>query len=347
MEYRNLGITDIQVSALCLGTMTWGEQNTEADAHAQLDTAVAHGVNFIDTAEMYPVPPRPETQGRTEAYLGTWLERQPRDRLVIATKATGCARMPHNPRHIRDGRYSFNRANLEEALNGSLRRLRTDYIDLYQLHWPDRTTNIFGQRDYEHVEEDTVPIEETLEALEGLIRAGKIRHIGVSNETPWGLMRFLQQAESHGLPRIVSIQNPYSLVNRGFETGLSEIAIREKCGLLAYSPLAFGVLTGKYLDGARPAGARITLFERFRRYSGSNTVAATAEYVKLAHEHGVDPAQMALAFVTSRRFVTSNILGATTLDQLKHNLDSLELALSPEVLAGIEAVQQKYPNPAC
>ena len=348
MEYRKLGATDIEVSALCLGTMTWGEQNTESDAHAQLDLAVTHGVNFIDTAEMYPVPPRAETQGRTEKYLGTWLERQPRDKLIIATKAAGCARMPHNPRHVRGGRYSFNRTNLEEAVNDSLARLRTDYIDLYQLHWPDRTVNIFGQREYAHADnEDTVPIDETLEALDGLIRAGKIRHVGVSNETPWGVMRFLHEAETRGLPRIVSIQHPYSLVNRGYETGLSEISIRENCGLLAYSPLAFGVLSGKYLDGARPAGARITLFERFQRYNGANTVAATAEYVKLAREHGLDPAQMALAFVTSRRFVTSNILGATTVEQLKSNLDSFELTLSPEVLSGIEAVQRKYPNPAC
>ncbi len=348
MQYRKLGTTDIEVSALCLGTMTWGEQNTEADAHAQLDFAVAQGVNFIDTAEMYPVPPRAETQGATERYLGSWLERQPRDKLILATKAAGPARKPHNPRHVRGGRNHFDRASLEEALNDSLRRLRTDYIDLYQLHWPDRSTNTFGQLGYEHVDNEyTVPIEETLEALDSFVRAGKLRYIGVSNETPWGFSRFLHLAETRGLPRIVSIQNPYSLVARGFESGLAEIAIRERAGLLAYSPLAFGVLSGKYAGGVRPAGARLTLFERFQRYSGPNTVAASAEYVALAREHGLDPAQMALAFVTSRPFVTSNIIGATTLAQLASNLGSISLTLAPEVLAGIEAVQRRYPNPAC
>ena len=350
MEYRTLGDSGIEVSLIGLGTMTWGEQNSERDAHAQLDYAIGQGVTLVDAAEMYPVPPKPETQGRTEQYIGTWLaqHRALRDRIVLATKIAGPARQPHNPRHSRGEGNQFDRKNLTEALDGSLRRLQTDYVDLYQLHWPDRSTTTFGRPAYPWVDDAyTVPIEETLAVLAEFVKAGKVRHIGVSNETPWGVAQFLRAAEKLGLPRIVSIQNPYSLVTRGFEMGLSEISIRENCGLLAYSPLAFGVLSGKYLDGARPAGARITLFERFQRYNGTNTVAATAEYVKLAREHGLHPAQMALAFVTSRRFVTSNIIGATTIEQLKSNLDSIDLTLSSDVLAAIETVQRRYPNPAC
>jgi len=348
MEYRELGRTGIKVSALCLGTMTWGEQNTEAEAHAQIDCALDAGVNFIDTAEMYPVPPRAETQGLTETYIGSWLAKSGRRKdVVLATKAAGPVRKPHNPRHIRGGNTFFDRANLEAALHDSLRRLQTDYVDLYQLHWPDRSVNCFGQLGYQHIaDEVTTPIAETLGVLVDFVRAGKVRHVGVSNETPWGLMRFLTLADAAGLPRVASIQNPYSLVNRTFEIGLSEISIREQAGLLAYSPLAFGVLSGKYLDGAKPAGARLTLFERFQRYTNPNTERAAAAYVALARDHGLDPAQMALAFVTSRDFVTSNIIGATTLEQLRSNLDSAALKLSPEVLAGIEAIHQQIPNPA-
>ncbi|WP_417068308.1 NADP(H)-dependent aldo-keto reductase [Niveibacterium terrae] len=348
MQYRPLGRTGLEVSAICLGTMTWGEQNTEADAHAQIDCALAAGVNFIDTAEMYPVPPRPETQGLTERYLGTWLAKSgKRDRIILASKVVGPVRKPHNPRHIRGGVNPLDRANLEAALDASLRRLNTDYLDLYQLHWPDRSTNTFGQLGYQHVKgEDTTPIEETLAVLADFVKAGKVRHVGVSNETPWGLSRYLNLAETRGLPRVASIQNPYSLLNRTFEIGLSEIALREEAGLLAYSPLGFGVLSGKYLDGARPAGARLSLFERFQRYSSENTGRAVAAYVDLARRHGLDPAQMALAFVTSRDFVTSNIIGATTLEQLESNLASADLALSAELVAGIEAIHQRIPNPA-
>ncbi|MFP4603615.1 MAG: NADP(H)-dependent aldo-keto reductase [Halochromatium sp.] len=345
MNQRPLGKTDLWVSELCLGTMTFGEQNSEAEAFAQLDRAVDAGINFIDTAEIYPVPPRAETQGATERFIGNWLaERGGRERLIIASKVAGPGdwidylRMP--------GR-RLDRANIEAAVDASLARLRTDYLDLYQLHWPDRETNYFGQLGYSHsAQDDSVPLLETLEALGDLVRAGKIRHVGLSNETPWGTMRMLALAETHGLPRMVSIQNPYSLLNRSFEVGLAEVAIRERCGLLAYSPLAFGMLSGKYLDGARPAGARLTLFSRFDRYSSAQAEWATAEYCAIARRHGLDPAQMALAFVTSRPFVTSNIIGATTLEQLESNLGSVALRLSQEVLDEIEAVHRRQPNPS-
>ncbi len=345
MNQRPLGNTGLRVSELCLGTMTFGEQNTEADAFAQLDRAVAAGINFIDTAEMYPVPPRVETQGATERFIGNWLaQRGGRDRLIIATKVAGPGdwidylRMP--------GR-RLDRANIEAALDASLQRLQTDYIDLYQLHWPDRETNYFGKLGYSHPPQDeSVPLLETLQVLGDLVQAGKIRHVGLSNETPWGTMRMLALAETHGLPRMVSIQNPYSLLNRSFEVGLAEVAIREQCGLLAYSPLGFGMLSGKYLNGECPAGARLTLFSRFDRYSNEQAQWATAEYCAIARRHGLDPAQMALAFVTSRPFVTSNIIGATTLEQLESNLASVELSLSQEVLDEIEAVHQRQPNPS-
>ena len=348
MKFRPLGRTGLQVSVIGLGTMTWGQQNSEAEAHAQLDAAVAAGVNLVDTAEMYPVPPRPETQGDTERFIGTWLRRRGgRDKIVLATKAAGPSRTAQRPSHIRGGATSFTRANLEHAVNDSLSRLQTDYIDLYQLHWPDRTTNTFGARSYTHVEnEDTVPIEETLEALDRLIEAGKIRHIGVPNETPWGLSRFVHLSETRELPRVVSIQNAYNLLNRGFETGLAEISLRERVGLLAYSPLAMGSLSGKYLAGQRPPGSRITLFDRFGRYNGETAERATYDLVTLFRQHGLDPAQAALAFVNNRPFVTSNLIGATSLAQLQSNLASLDLVLSDDVLAGIEAIQSVYPNPA-
>jgi len=349
MKYRQLGASGIEVSQIALGTMTWGEQNSQAQAHQQLDAALALGVNFIDTAEMYPVPPRPETAGRTETYIGNWLAERPsrRQSIVLATKAAGPTRTASRPSHLRGGRLAFNLTNLTEALEDSLRRLRTDYVDLYQLHWPDRSTNYFGQMGYQHVaDEQTVPIEETLRALENLMRAGKIRAIGVSNETPWGVARFLQAAQAEGLPKIVSIQNPYNLVNRIFEIGLAEFAHRENVGLLAYSPLAFGWLSGKLLAGARPANARVSLFERFARYSGEATEAAVTQYVRLFRRHGIDPAQGALAYVNSRSFLTSNVIGATTLEQLHANVASLKVELPDEVLTAIEAIHQRLPNPA-
>ena len=345
MQHRPLGHTGIDVSVLCLGTMTFGEQNTEAQAHAQLDRALAAGVNFIDTAEMYPVPPRAETQGRTESYIGRWLAaRGCRDQVILATKVAGPGDWIN---WLRGGGHRLDRRNIEAALDESLRRLHTDYVDLYQLHWPDRETNFFGKLGFSPAQEDdSVPLLETLEVLGDLVKAGKVRAVGVSNETPWGLMRYLGLAEQHGLPRMASIQNPYSLLNRTFEIGLAEVAIRERCGLLAYSPLGFGVLSGKYLGGQRPAGARLTLFERFSRYSNPESERATARYVELARRHGLDPAQMALAWVTSRPFTTSNIIGATTLEQLESNLESVELRLSDEVIAQIEAIHQAQPNPA-
>lgn len=349
MEYRTLGTARVPVSLIGLGTMTWGEQNTESEAHAQLDYALGRGVTLIDAAEMYPVPPKPETQGRTEQYIGTWLAKHPavRDKLVLATKIAGPARQPHNPRHIRSAGNQFDRKNLTEALDGSLARLQTDYIDLYQLHWPDRSTTTFGRPVYPWVDDEyTVPIDETLEVLAEFVKAGKVRQIGVSNETPWGVAQFLQAADKHGLPRIASIQNPYSLLNRSFETGLSEFSHRDGIGLLAYSPLGFGWLTGKYEGGARPAGARITLFERFQRYSKPHAQQATARYVELAKRHRLSPAQMALAFVNSRPFTVSTLIGATSLDQLKENIDSVDVKLSPEVLAEIDALHELQPNPA-
>jgi aryl-alcohol dehydrogenase-like predicted oxidoreductase len=345
MQYRPLGRSELKVSALCLGTMTFGEQNSETDAHAQLDRAVTAGINFIDTAEMYPVPPRAETQGLTERYIGSWLaKRGRREELILASKVAGPADWLG---YLRDGHPRLDRANIETALDSSLQRLGTDYIDIYQLHWPDRETNYFGKLGYNHTgEEGVVPIQETLEVLRDLVAKGKIRHIGVSNETPWGLMQYLQLSHSNSLPRMVSIQNPYSLLNRTFEIGLAEISHREQCGLLAYSPMAFGVLSGKYLNRQRPANARVTLFSRFSRYSNPESERATERYVALARDHGLSPAQMALAWVTSRPFVSSNIIGATTLAQLDENLSSLELQLSPEVITGIEAIHQLQPNPA-
>lgn len=344
MEYRKLGRTDIEVSMICLGTMTWGEQNTEMEAHAQINMALEAGVNFIDTAEMYPVPPKAETDTLTEQYIGNWLKhRGRRDDIVLASKVVGRADWLE---YIRDGHVCLDRANIEQALHGSLERLQTDYLDLYQLHWPDRNTNYFGELGYTHAAEKSVPIEETLRVLADLVQAGKVRQVGLSNETPWGTMEFLRLAEQCGLPRMVSVQNPYSLLNRSFEVGLAEVAHREDCGLLAYSPLGFGVLSGKYLNGQKPANARITLFERFSRYSNPQVEKATQAYVALAHEQGLDPAQMALAYVNSRPFVTSNIIGATTMEQLKSNLASIDLDLSEDVLAAIEAIHQRQPNPA-
>ncbi|SEL39791.1 NADP(H)-dependent aldo-keto reductase [Halomonas daqiaonensis] len=342
MQTRPLGDTGIEVSRLCLGTMTFGEQNSEAEAHEQLDRAVAFGIDFIDTAEMYPVPPRAETQGHTEAYIGSWLKRRgSRDDVIIATKASG-----PGLEHIRGGP-RLTRDHLHQAVDESLGRLQTDYVDLYQLHWPDRKANVFGKLGYEHAEEeDATPLEETLSALKELVDAGKVRAVGLSNDTPWGVMRALHLAETLGLPRVASIQNPYNLLNRTFEVGLAEIAHRERVGLLAYSPLAFGMLSGKYLDGARPAGARLTLFERFQRYTKPLAEEATAAYVKIARDHDLDPAKMALAYVNSRPFLTSNIIGATSMEQLESNLASESLRLDDEVLEAIEAVHQRIPNPA-
>ncbi|MFC0226254.1 NADP(H)-dependent aldo-keto reductase [Serratia aquatilis] len=345
MQYHRIPHSSLEVSVLGLGTMTFGEQNSEADAHAQLDYALAAGINLIDTAEMYPVPPRPETQGLTEQYIGSWIKaRDNRDKIVLASKVTGPVR--GNDSGIRP-QQALDRKNIRAALDASLKRLNTDYLDLYQLHWPQRTTNCFGKLSYQYTDEKaTIPLLETLEALTEQVRAGKIRYIGVSNETPWGVMRYLQLAEKHELPRIVSIQNPYSLLNRSFEIGLAEISQHEGVELLAYSSLAFGTLSGKYLNGAKPAGARNTLFSRFTRYTSQQSQLAVAEYVALAKKHNLDPCQMALAFVRQQPFVASTLLGATTLEQLKTNIDSFNVVLDSEVLQALEEIHTRFTIPA-
>lgn len=343
MKTRKLGRTDIDVSEICLGTMTWGQQNTEQQAFEQLDLATAEGVSFIDAAEMYPVPPRPETQGLTETYLGNWLaKRGRRDDLVIASKVAG----PGNGlNYLRNGP-RLTRDHIRHACEDSLRRLQTDYIDLYQVHWPDRNANFFGKLGYKHsADEQATPIEETLGTLAELVKEGKVRHIGLSNETPWGTNEYLRLSREHNWPRIVSVQNPYNLLNRTFEVGMAEIACREQVGLLAYSPLAFGMLSGKYLDGKRPEGARMTLFERFTRYTGGRGAKATRAYVDLAASQGLSPVQMALAYVTSREFVTSTIIGATTLEQLRENLGSVSVSLGDDVLEAIEDLNREYTYP--
>lgn len=342
MQYNKLPHSTLEISKICLGTMTFGEQNTEQDAFSQLDYALERGVNFIDTAEMYPVPPKADTQGSTEQYIGNWLKKSgKREKVVLATKIAG----PRNIPYIRDN-MSLDRRNVHQAIDDSLQRLQTDYVDLYQLHWPQRRTNCFGQLNYPYPDEnEEVTLIETLESLADLIKAGKVRYIGVSNETPWGVMTLLRLAEKHELPRIVSIQNPYNLLNRSFEIGLSEISHYEGVQLLAYSPLAFGCLSGKYLNNARPDGARCSLFERFVRYFTPQGIQATEAYVNLAREHGLDPAQMALAFVNQRPFVGSNIIGATNLEQLKSNIDSLDVVLSEELLQGLQEIGTTYSNP--
>jgi len=345
MHYRKLGRTDIQVSQICLGTMTFGEQNSEKEAHAQLDYAVEQGVNFIDTAELYPIPPAGRTYGKTEEIIGKWLQKRgKRDEVVLASKVCGPAAdwLPH----IRGGDTHLDRHNITKAIDSSLKRLKTDYLDLYQLHWPDRKTNYFGRLGYTHDPDDRpVPIIETLQLLNDLVKEGKVRHIGLSNETPWGVMRFLQLSDCMDMPRVVSIQNPYSLLNRSFEVGLAEVAHREDVGLLAYSPLGFGVLSGKYLEGTSPKDSRLHKWPDYDRYSNEQALAATAEYVQLAREHGLDPAQMALAFVNSRSFLTSTIIGATTMEQLKSNIASAEISLTPAILEEIEAIHRRQPNP--
>lgn len=343
MEMRQLGNTDIKVSSICLGTMTWGVQNNQDEAHAQLDYAFERGINFIDTAEMYPVPPSKETYAQTEEIIGRWQTLHgKRDQIVLATKVSG-----PGFDYIRDGELKLNRRHMKEAIEGSLKRLQTDYIDLYQLHWPERSTNYFGQRGYVHQkEQDFTPFLERLETMQELVKEGKVKHFGLSNETPWGVMQYLTLAREHNLPRVVSIQNPYNLLNRTFEVGLSEMAIREKVGLLAYSPLAFGALSGKYLNGQKPEKARLTLFDRFTRYTNPQATKATEMYCDLAKDLKVTPTTLALAYVTSRDFVTSNIIGATTMDQLKENIDSQQLEITQDIVMRVNEIQDLIPNPS-
>ncbi|CAH1658162.1 MAG: aldo/keto reductase [Chelatococcus sp.] len=346
MRYTKLGRTGLDVSRICLGTMTFGDQNTKAEGFAQMDHAVERGINFFDTAELYSVPPKPETQGSTERIVGDWLmERGQRDKIVLATKIVG--RTPNT--WFREGGLpgELNRAQIHEAVDKSLKRLKTDYIDLYQLHWPDRAVSRFGSNAtiFKAVEGPENPIPEILDALDDIVKAGKVRFIGLSNETPWGTMSFLHAAETAGKPRVQSIQNAYSLVNRTFELGLAEIALRENTGLLAYSPLGQGYLTGKYQNGALPKGSRKQLYNRLQRYETPGAQPAFDAYLALAATTGLDPAQMALAFVLSRPFVTAAIVGASNLDQLKTNIDAIDLALTEEIEQQINDIHLLHQNP--
>ena len=343
MEYRKLGNTDLKVSSICLGTMTWGEQNTEAEGFEQMDYALDQGVNFWDTAELYAVPPKEETYGHTEIIIGNWFEKtKKRDQVILASKVAG----PMRP-YLRGGGYQYGIKNITEALEGSLKRLKTDYIDLYQLHWPERTTNMFGTLGYEHEDKnDWNQFEDVLGHLKRFIDQGKIRHVGLSNETPWGVNKCLELAKDGTLPRMLSIQNPYSLLNRTFEVGLAEIAIREEIGLLAYSPLACGYLSGKYKNGARPANARITLDPNFwGRYEKPNTEAAVEAYDEIAKKYNLVLSEMALKFCEIQKFMTSVIIGATTMEQLQSNIRSIDVKLTNEIIEDINKVQQLYPNP--
>ncbi|CAM1347834.1 MULTISPECIES: NADP(H)-dependent aldo-keto reductase [Tenacibaculum] len=345
MKYTTLPTTDIKVSKICLGTMTWGRQNTEAEGHEQMDYALEQGVNFFDTAELYSVPATPETYGATEKIIGSWFKKTGnREKVVLASKIAGGG---DYTAHIRTG--GFNRKNISEAIEGSLKRLQTDYIDLYQLHWPDRGVNCFGVRDYPYKTsaEEAEKHLEILETLNDFVKQGKIKHVGLSNETPWGTMKYLQTAEQHSLPRMVTIQNSYSLIHRGYEVGMSEVSMRENIGLLAYSPLAQGVLTGKYIDGKTPEGARGTLFPRFiARYKNEGSEKAVLEYQKIANKHGLTLTELSLAYINQLPFVTSNIIGATKMSQLKENINSINIELSDAILEEIEAVHKVIPNPA-
>ncbi|MGM8885475.1 aldo/keto reductase [Psychrobacter sp. 1U2] len=345
MQYEILPQIDEKVSKICLGTMTWGQQNDEGEGHAQMDLALAEGVNFWDCAEMYPSPPDKDKQGDTERIIGTWFAKtQQRDKVILASKMSPMS-------FLRDGNSRYNAKQISEAIDGNLKRLQTDYIDVYQLHWPERQSNFFGQRGYDSEMsaqslDDLTPFLETIQALNDEIKKGRIRAYGLSNDTAWGLMRYLWEADKNGLIAPITVQNPYSLLNRLYEVGMAEIAHRENVGLLAYSPLGFGVLSGKYLGGKKPAGARLTMYDRFQRYINEQALAATEQYAKIASDAGLDMAQMALAFVNSRPFVTSNIIGATSIEQLKSNIDSANLTLSDDILAAIEAVHTQQPNPS-
>ena len=344
MKYKNLGNTDLKVSLICLGTMTWGEQNTQEEGFEQMDYSVNNGINFFDTAELYAIPPKAKTYGKTEEIIGNWFtKRKNRKKIILASKIAGPGLS-----WIRGGGSQYSEKGIESALNDSLKRLKTDYIDLYQLHWPERSTNTFGRREYtiNKNEGDWNDFENILQALQKFIKSGKIRHIGLSNETPYGLSKYLELSKHKNLPRMMSVQNPYSLVNRTYEIGMSEISIREKCGLLVYYPLASGALSGKYRDGQMPKNARITLFKGWERMINPLAMKAYDEYFKLAKEANITMVQLAQAFVNSRPFVTSNIIGATTMDQLKENIGSINIELTEEILEKINIIHNNNPNPA-
>jgi len=342
MNYKKLGNTDLDVSTICLGTMTWGEQNTQDEAFEQMDFALSNGVNFWDTAELYAVPPRKETYGDTEEIIGNWFEKtKKRKEVILATKVAGPAR-----NYLRNGENSFTGPNLESALNNSLKRLKTDYVDLYQLHWPERNVNNFGRLGYVHKEKDWNQFEDVLGELNKYIKAGKIRYVGLSNETPWGALNYLQLSKDKNLPRMMSIQNPYSLLNRSYEVGLAEVSIREKIGCLAYSPLASGYLTGKYRNKNFPKGSRMERdFDFWTRYRKPNTEAAVELYFKICEKHNLNMTQMSIKFCEIQEFMTSVIIGATTMEQLKSDIESVNVNLSNDVIEEINQVQTIYPNP--
>ena len=345
MKYTTLGDTNLKISKICLGTMTWGQQNTEAEGHEQMDYALAKGVNFWDTAEMYSVPGKKETYGSTETIIGTWFKKTgKRDKVVLASKIAGPS---PNITWIRE-KLDFSRASIFAAIEGSLIRLQTDYIDLYQLHWPERRTNFFGVKDYKYSKSDPWQDNflEVLETLQELIKQGKIRHFGLSNETPWGFTHFLQVADKHNLPKVASVQNPYNLLNRTYEIGMAEISIREKAGLLAYSPMGFGRLSGKFERGLDKPSDRINQFEQFNRYNSELSIKATQKYMAIAKKYDISIAQFSLAFVTTRPFVTANIIGATSMTQLKENIGSIDIDISKEMMKEINDVHGKISNPA-
>ena len=344
MNYKKLGNTDLDVSTICLGTMTWGEQNSEREGFEQMDFALSQGVNFWDTAEIYSIPMREETYGETEKIIGNWFQKtKKRNDVVLATKVCGNT----SNKYIRGGGNSFGKKKITEALDESLRRLKTDYIDLYQLHWPERNTNFFGDYGYEHDENDKswTPFEEILESLKKFIEQGKIRYVGLSNETAWGLSKFLELSKMKGFPKMMSVQNPYNLLNRTYEVGLAEISIREQSGLLAYSPLAFGYLTGKYRNNKLPAKSRMQLFKNFNRYKNENGQKAIDEYYKISKKYNLDFTQMSLKFCEIQHFTTSVIIGATTMEQLKTNIESVNVNLNSDIINDINKIQKKYPNP--
>ena len=342
MNYKKLGNTDLNVSTICLGTMTWGEQNTQNEAFEQMDYSLDNGVNFWDTAELYAVPPKAETYGHTETIIGNWFEKsKKRKDVILASKVGGPSR-----KYMRNGENSFTGKNLENALHGSLKRLKTDYIDLYQLHWPERNVNNFGRLGYEHKENDWNKFEDVLENLKKFIEEGKIRYVGLSNETPWGVMNYLQLAKDKDLPRMMSIQNPYSLLNRSYEVGLAEVSIRENIGCLSYSPLASGYLTGKYRNKQFPKGSRMERdFDFWTRYRKPNMEEAVEDYYKISQKFDLDMSQMSIKFCEVQDFMTSVIIGATTMEQLKTNVESVKVNLDSEVIKEINNVQKKYPNP--
>ena len=344
MNYKKLGSTDVDVSTICLGTMTWGEQNSKADGFEQMDYAIDNGVNFWDTAEIYAIPMREETYGETENIIGEWFKKtKKRDKVILATKVSG----PTSKEYIRGGGCSYDKKSMSEALEKSLKRMQTDYIDLYQLHWPERNTNFFGKQGYEHDsnEKNWIAFEEILENLKKFVDAGKIRYVGLSNETAWGLAKCLELSKLKNLPKMMAVQNPYNLLNRTYEVGLAEISVREQSGLLAYSPLAFGYLTGKYRNNNMPKGSRIDLFKDFTRYNNENSIKAIEEYYKISHKFNLDFAQMSIKFCEIQPFVTSVIIGATTMQQLKTNVESVNVKLNNEIINEINEVQKIYPNP--